>query len=199
MPASTSRSTRPSSSSSRSRWESSRSESPGTALPSSPKRIGRSVRAQTIAPVQRFPISSIAAWKCGQTEPGVSLGDCGEPARPLDDWDAVTGSKTASLLNVSDRHRRFSPCRARWRRWPRSSPSAARTTSVGTAKPPGGPLVVAAKTVPPRGRRRRPAARRSCRCAPRRATQRSCARPAAPVGVLADRRAGFAEPGGATA
>ena len=38
-----------------------RSESPGTALASSPKRSGRSVSAQRIAPVQRLPISSIAA------------------------------------------------------------------------------------------------------------------------------------------
>ena len=45
----------------------------GHGLASSPKRSGRSVRAQTIAPVQRLPISSIAAWKCGQTPGGLLL------------------------------------------------------------------------------------------------------------------------------
>ncbi len=188
MPASTSRSTRPSSSSSRSRCESSRSERPGTALPSSPKRIGRSVRAQTIAPVQRLPISSIAAWKCGQTAAGRAGWDLGR-RRPV--------PRRPSLLNVSDGLSADSaqpvqgPVATEAEVWA----SASRTSSAGIAKPPGGPAVVAAKTIPttsPAGVDQRPAGVAAADRAAQgddRAVDRAVA-----VGVLADRVAGLAEP-----
>src|SRR5688572_12992268 len=118
---------------------------------SSPNRRRPAVRAERIAPVQRLPISSIPAWKWGQTvaaDPPFAAG----ALAAFEAVACVTGPSLTlprSLPNVSDGPAgqpvqgpvSTAPPRA-------ARVSAGWTISFGTANPPALPLVVAAKTVP---------------------------------------------------